>query len=397
MAIRKASDSNLTGKKYNDGSAGGSKIIDVPNPPTPGTPTLTYLIASVPFTPATKGGAATTYTVTSSPGGITATGSSSPISIELTSESTTYTFTVSGTNTNSRTGNASAASAAVTTATYYLTDTDNFNRTTSGNMGSTSTNSMTWSNIRGTWYTDGTSGKSDSTASDNNIATIYLKAKNITNLQVDTLNTGGVGPAFWVTDASNYWAATVKHSTTSGSNTTCTGGCSQTGGYCATCCSGNNTSTYYSCVYSCCQGYNLYYGDPNNTNYYAFYCQVSGRGACGGGCNSGTSYNCTSNQTIPYTNYISNFKLIKNGSAVVDTQYNTNQSAYQSPGSIGISTSGNQINYAVYSAANKGGTTYHSSNYTDNSAVKTNYFGVFKGDGGTNQGSSVDNFTGTVS
>ena len=41
MAIRKASDSNLTGKKYNDGSAGGSKIIDVPNPPTPGTPTLT--------------------------------------------------------------------------------------------------------------------------------------------------------------------------------------------------------------------------------------------------------------------------------------------------------------------------------------------------------------------
>ena len=34
MAIRKASDSNLTGKKYNDGSAGGSKIADVPSLPT---------------------------------------------------------------------------------------------------------------------------------------------------------------------------------------------------------------------------------------------------------------------------------------------------------------------------------------------------------------------------
>jgi hypothetical protein len=397
MAVRKASDSNLTGKKYNDGSAGGTKVIDVPDAPTVGTPTLNYLIASVPFTPSTKGGAATSYTVTSSPGGITASGSSSPISVSGLSDATVYTFTVKGTNVNLRSGSASPSSSAVTTGTYYLTDTDNFNRTTSGNLGSTSTNSMTWNNVKGTWYADGTSGKSDNTATDNNIATIFLKGTNITNLQVDTLSTGGVGPAFWVTDANNYWAATVKHSTTSGSNTTCSGNCSQTGGYCATCCSGQYTSTFYSCVYNCCDGYKLYYGDPNSTNYYAFYCQVSGRGACGGGCNSGTAYNCTSNQTIAYTNYISNFRLIKNGTAVVDTQYNTNQSAYQSAGSIGISTSGNQINYAVYSAANKGGTTYHSSNYTDNSAVKTNFYGVFKGDGGTNQGSAVDNFTATTS
>jgi hypothetical protein len=141
----------------------------------------------------------------------------------------------------------------------------------------------------------------------------------------------------------------------------------------------------------------LYYGDPNSTNYYAFYCQVSARGACGGGCNSGTSYNCTANQTIAYTNYISNFRLIKNGTAVVDTQYNTNQSAYQSPGSIGISTSGNAITYSVYQNANKGGTTYHTGSHTDNAAVKTNFYGVFKGDGGTNQGSAVDGFSATTS
>lgn len=397
MAVRKASDSNLTGKKYSDGSAGGSKVVDVPDAPTPGTPTLTYLSASVPFTTTTKGGIPTTYTITSSPGGITASGSSSPVTISGLSEATVYTFTITGVNVNSRGGTPSESTSAVTTGTYFLTDSDNFNRTTSGNMGSTSTNSMPWSNIKGTWYTDGTSGKSDDTGSNNSIATMFLKARNITNLQVDTLNTGGVGPAFWVTDASNYYAATVYHSTTSGSNTTCSAGCSQVSGYCSTCCSGNNTSTYYSCTYNCCQGYKLYYGNPADTNYYAFYCQVSGRGACGGGCNSGTSYNCTANQTVAYTNYISNFRLIKNGTAVVDTQYNTNQSGYQSAGSIGISTSGNQINYAVYSGSNKSGTTYHSSNYTDGSAVKTNFFGVFKGDGGTNQGSAVDNFSATVS
>lgn len=395
MAIRKASDSNLTGKKYNDGSAGGSKINDVPDAPTPGTPTLSYVTASVPFTTKTTGGTATSYTVTSVPGSITATGSSSPIAVPGLSDGTTYTFKIKGTNADGAVGGDSSASSSVTTGTYPSSVTDTFDRTTSGNLGTTSTGGYTWENIRGTWYTDGSTAKSDNTATDNNVAAVFTAGTTVSNAQVDTIAAGGVGVAFWVTDSNSYYAATVFHSTTSGTSTTCTGGCTQTGGYCSTCCANQSTFTQYNGRHCCCNGYCRGYSgygggcDPN----FSFYCQVSGRGDCGCSGSWAFYYTCTSNVVNNYTNYISNFRLIKNGTAVVDTQYNTNQSAYTSAGSIAVSTSGNAISYAVYSAANKGGSTLHSGSYTDNSAAKGRFHGVFKGDGGTNQGSSVDNFS----
>jgi uncharacterized protein (TIGR02145 family) len=73
--------------------------------------------ARVTFTaPASNGGAAITgYTVTSSPGGGTATGASSPITITGLANGTTYTFTVTATN-SAGTGTASAASNSVTPA-----------------------------------------------------------------------------------------------------------------------------------------------------------------------------------------------------------------------------------------------------------------------------------------
>ena len=81
MATRKASDSNLTGKKYNDASAGGSKIVDISD-----LPTLSSAVnvgtsraynngaATVTMTAAATGGVPATYTVTSTPGSFTATG-----------------------------------------------------------------------------------------------------------------------------------------------------------------------------------------------------------------------------------------------------------------------------------------------------------------------------------
>ena len=56
--------------------------------------------ASVSFTaPAANGGSVITgYTVTSSPGGITATGASSPIVVSGLTNGTSYTFTVHATN-----------------------------------------------------------------------------------------------------------------------------------------------------------------------------------------------------------------------------------------------------------------------------------------------------------
>ena len=72
--------------------------------------------ASVAFTPDTSGAAATSFTVTSSPGGYTATGASSPIVVTGLQSATAYTFTVTGTNAVG-TGNASVASASITATT----------------------------------------------------------------------------------------------------------------------------------------------------------------------------------------------------------------------------------------------------------------------------------------
>jgi serine protease len=94
-----------------------SVTAGVPGAPAIGTATAGYTQATVTFTaPASNGGAAITgYTVTSSPGNITATGSASPITVTGLTTGTAYTFTVSATN-SVGTGAASAASNSVTPA-----------------------------------------------------------------------------------------------------------------------------------------------------------------------------------------------------------------------------------------------------------------------------------------
>ncbi|MFP5039673.1 fibronectin type III domain-containing protein [Parasediminibacterium sp. JCM 36343] len=89
-----------------------------PNAPTSVTDTAGNAQARVFFTaPSGNGGSAITgYTVTSNPGGLTATGASSPITVTGLTNGTAYTFTVTATNA-AGTGAASAASAAVTPAT----------------------------------------------------------------------------------------------------------------------------------------------------------------------------------------------------------------------------------------------------------------------------------------
>jgi hypothetical protein len=72
--------------------------------------------ATVAFTPAASGAPATSYTVTSSPGGYTGTGSSSPIVVAGLQSNTAYTFTVTGTNA-AGTGQASSESSSVTATT----------------------------------------------------------------------------------------------------------------------------------------------------------------------------------------------------------------------------------------------------------------------------------------
>ncbi len=87
----------------------------VPGAPTIGTATAGNAQASVAFTaPAVTGGPSiTSYTATSSPGGITGSSASSPITVTGLTNGTAYTFTVTATN-SIGTGPASAASNSVT-------------------------------------------------------------------------------------------------------------------------------------------------------------------------------------------------------------------------------------------------------------------------------------------
>ena len=86
-----------------------------PDPPTSVVATAGNASACVTFTaPASNGGRVITgYTVTSSPGGITATGATSPINVTGLTNGTAYTFTVIATNALGNSG-ASTASTAVT-------------------------------------------------------------------------------------------------------------------------------------------------------------------------------------------------------------------------------------------------------------------------------------------
>jgi hypothetical protein len=87
-----------------------------PGAPTIGTATATgTTTVSITFTAPSDLGvpAATSYTMTSSPGGLTGTGASSPITVSGLTSGTAYTFTVTATN-STGTGPASAASNSVT-------------------------------------------------------------------------------------------------------------------------------------------------------------------------------------------------------------------------------------------------------------------------------------------
>lgn len=287
---------------------------------------------------------------------------------------------------------------------------DNFDRTTSSTLGVPSGRGISWKNQRGVWQANGSIALSNNDKSTNSIATIRTASSTISNLQVDTQNTGGVGLAFWVVDADNWWAATTGYNTTTGqtssTTTTCSGGGAgpQYGGYSGGCCAGHYTTGIYCHEVLCNNGAMSRVCGTNSNVYQYFDCNNSRTGRGGYSHNwlyYTTGYGCSttnvSNTTYTnYTNYLANFKLINNGNVLVNSQYNTNTSGFQTIGSMSISTSGNVISYYIYSSANKGGSLLHSGSYTASNPIKGRNVGIFKGDGGSSQGSNLNNFSVTV-
>lgn len=341
-----------------------------------------------------------TYSLVSGslPSGLSLNSSTGVISGTSSANFGTYSITVRATDAG---GN--YVDRAFTLANLIVSDTDNFNRSTSGNLGSTSNNASVWTNQRGTWQADGSRAYSNDSAGTHAVATIAGSTTNVSNLQADTQNAGGVGVAFWVSDANNYYAATTYYSTSSGSSTSCTGGGSglTEGGYASSCCAGQSTSQRWLVTTYCCDGTQLGPSARTTTSPSSgaiSTCNNNYGGHCGDSADGPyTYYSCTTtNVTTSFTNYLSNFRIINNGSAIVNTQYNSNTSGYQTAGSIAVSTSGNTISYSVYSSANKSGL-LHSGSTTPSNPVKGRNIGIYKGDGGSSQGSYVDNFDVTLS
>lgn len=123
------------------------KVLDIPNPPTIGTATAGGESVSIAFTAYSggAGGPTRSYIAKSNPGNITATGSTSPISVTGLTVGTSYTISVAGVN---ETGTGEYSSASVSAVPIEATSYESIATYTVGSGGSSS---ITFSSIPSTY------------------------------------------------------------------------------------------------------------------------------------------------------------------------------------------------------------------------------------------------------
>lgn len=265
--------------------------------------------------------------------------------------------------------------------------TDLFTRTTSGNLGSADTG-QTWSNVRGTWFANGSQAQSNDTASTYPLASVPFGS---TNATVSVSTSAGVGPAFWITDSNNWWAS-YPYSTSSTSST-CTGptvSCTDTTNTCSPGGCGSVSSTpgtqfqYYTTGSA---GIPCDAGDtPVSSSF------------CGGLVNccryTVTNYTRTQNTLQSFTTYNHYLRIISMAGGTVSTATG-DVSLSSAAAAVKVVATGNSIAATAYSDTAMT-SSLGTNNVTPASPTKGTSTGIVKAPSAFNQGSTADNFSSTV-
>lgn len=285
---------------------------------------------------------------------------------------------------------------------------DNFNRTTSGSLG-TSSGGGNWIATKGIWSANGTKGTSADAATTYPIATADMGSSNVTvDLDVDT--SGGTGVAFWVTDSQNWWGVfpytNIVTSYTSNCNawsagSACNGWTSGSACNAWVATSPCNSWTTSSTCTAWSSGYNPFY-----QVYYSGCSAWTGGGSVCNGWTSGSScssytatsvcnsYTATSSCTS-YTQGTSNsagtiaLRLIKSVTNTITTVLD--QTLPSLPASVKLITSGTSITGRAYSGA--GQVTQIGTDLTSTQTAGGTKHGIILAPGGYTQGTTVDNIT----
>jgi hypothetical protein len=257
---------------------------------------------------------------------------------------------------------------------------DAFTRTTSGSLGSF------WTNVRGTWFANGTQAQSNDAASNYSLASATLASN---DMSVSASVGGGGGVAFWVSDANNWWAASY---TNTSSSYQCN--CATCPTYCCNSCT-VTSSTYCGSAWGCSNGYvcqtnKCCVGGGSvigNATQSPLTCTVYNNcAACGQYECGSTPCNC---QTC--TDIFHYLRLSRSVAGTITTSVVSDVTLSQAAVAVKVDTSGNTITARAYS-----NTTLTSVigtiNSTQTSPTKAPKAGIIKIPSSYTQSSTIDDF-----
>jgi hypothetical protein len=381
---------NTGGTSLSSSASSSVTVTTVPAAPTIGSvssPSAGSNSLSVPFTANSTGGKTiTSYQILTNPGSLTFSNSSSPVSVSSLLFGTNYTFQVRALNANGY-SDYSSSSGQISVA-YPTTLTDNFNR--SGNLSFASDGANSWSNTRGTWTANGSVAVNSDTPSNNNIASVTLAGNTISNLQADLpTNNGGMGVSFWTTNSGSWWATYVDYYT-------------DTVNECVNYAYNFSSTLPAGCCASQASGtvMDLICGGDNWGAHWAPNCNPPN--VQDSGCYSGGYFtNCRAYSqcqvTSSATRYNSRLNIANQSGVQSQSVFTQNTSSFNRPQSIAVSTSGNTITSIAYASTGKGGGSIGTVTNTPSSPTKGSMLGTFRTGSSSEQGSTIDNISASVS